>query len=137
MRIITYGTFDLFHYGHYRLLKRCKYLKKQKNTLIVGVSSDEMCKHKNKVPVLNQRQRINVVKSLKMVDKVILENNMEQKVKDVIKYKIDCFVLGDDYKNVFPQMPEYKQLIDLNIKIIFLKRTKGISTTILKKSILV
>lgn len=132
MKILTYGTFDLFHYGHYRLLKRCKELFGEDNYLIVGVSSDLMCLDKNKKTVLKENERMEIIKSLSFVNEVLLEHDMAQKVQDAIKYKVDCFVLGSDYIDVFPKMPEYAELIKLGVKVHFLPRTNDISTTLLK-----
>lgn len=128
--VITYGTFDLFHYGHYKLLKRAKELG---DYLIVGVSTDEMCKSKGKTTILNVKERMEIVSSLRFVDKVIIEENMEQKVSDVKKYDANIFVLGNDYATIFPEMPEYSALIKNGCKVIFLPRTQDISTTKLKK----
>ncbi|MCQ2486042.1 MAG: adenylyltransferase/cytidyltransferase family protein [Clostridia bacterium] len=75
-RIITYGTFDLFHYGHYNLLKRASELE---NYLIVGVSSDEMCMEKDKVPFLSQNKRMEIISSLSFVNEVILEKICNKK----------------------------------------------------------
>ena len=105
MKILTYGTFDLFHYGHYNLLKRAKELG---DFLLVGVSSDKMCEEKGKTAILSQEKRIEIVSNLRFVDKVILENDMEQKIRDAVEYKIDKFVLGSDYEVIFKKMPEYE-----------------------------
>lgn len=129
--VITYGTFDLFHYGHYLLLKRAKLLG---DYLIVGVSSDAFGEKKGKQTILPEELRVEMVKNLKFVDKVILENNMEQKVSDINKYNVDIFVLGDDYKNVFPKMAEYKE-VNQKAEIIFLPRTPDISSSDLKEKL--
>ena len=105
-KVITYGTFDLFHYGHYFLLKRAKKLG---DYLIVGVSSDEMCLSKGKQSVLPEDVRIQIIKDLSFVDEVIVENSMEQKMDDVVRYDINVFVLGDDYKDKFVKMKEVIQ----------------------------
>ena len=127
--VITYGTFDLMHYGHYNLLKRASQLG---DKLIVGVSSDDFCAEKGKKPVYNEEKRMEMVADLRFVDKVVLENSLAQKVDDVKEFGVDIFCLGDDYKDVFPKMPEYQQLIDLGCKVMFLPRTPEISTTKLK-----
>ena len=129
--VITYGTFDLFHYGHVNLLKRAKALG---DYLIVGVSTDEMCHEKGKEPILNCEKRMALVQELKCVDLVIPEVNMTQKVEDVEKYQVDVFVLGSDYKETFPQMPEY-ELIKDKCEVIFLDRTANVSTTLLKEEV--
>ena len=129
MKILTYGTFDLFHYGHYNLLKRAKELG---DYLLVGVSSDKMCEEKGKTAILSQEKRIEIVSNLRFVDKVVLENDMEQKVRDAVEYKIDKFVLGSDYEIIFKEMPEYEALLKLGVQVLFLERTPDISTTELK-----
>lgn len=130
--VLTYGTFDLFHYGHYNILKRAADLG---DSLIVGVSSDEMCFKKGKIPFLSQDKRMEIISSLKFVDNVILEKDMHQKVSDVIKYDVNIFLLGDDYKDIFPKMSEYTELLNLNCEIVFLPRTPDVSTTEMKKKI--
>ena len=131
MTIITYGTFDLFHYGHYNLLKRARDMG---DKLIVGVSTDEMCLKKGKKTVLNQKKRMEIISNLKFVDQVISEENMRQKIDDVKKYGVDVFVLGDDYEKIFPEMEEYGKLKAMGCKVVFLPRTPNISTTYIKNS---
>lgn len=80
--VLTYGTWDLFHYGHYFFLKRAKALG---DKLIVGVSTDKMCEMKGKVTILDEETRVQIINDLKFVDKVILERSMKQKVDDVKK----------------------------------------------------
>lgn len=133
MTILTYGTFDLFHYGHYNLLKRASDLG---DYLIVGVSSDTMCREKGKEPVLPEEKRCEIVGNLRFVDKVVIEHDMKQKVQDAINYNADIFVLGDDYKDIFPQMPEYDQLIAIGCKVSFIPRTPEVSTSSLKIKLL-
>ena len=127
--VLTYGTFDLFHYGHYFLLKHARALG---DCLIVGVSSDKLCKQKGKIPVFGQEERMRIVEDLKFVDKVVIENSMAQKVADAKKYGAKIFVLGDDYAETFPLMPEYEELKELGCETVFLPRTPGISTTAIK-----
>jgi len=121
-RVITYGTFDILHYGHINLLKRAKALG---DYLIVALSSDEFNKLKNKKSYYNYNQRKMLVEALKYVDMVIPENTWEQKREDIIKYNIDTFVMGDDWKGKF----DYLQ--DL-CEVVYLKRTPDISTTMVK-----
>lgn len=132
-RVITYGTFDLMHYGHFNLLYRCATLNGENCELYVGVSSDNFCLEKGKQTAIKEDRRLLMVSSYRFVKKAFLEHSMAQKVEDVKKYKIDVFVLGSDYRETFPKMPEYQQLLDLGCKVVFLERTDGISTTYLKK----
>jgi glycerol-3-phosphate cytidylyltransferase len=124
-KIITYGTFDMFHVGHLRLLKR---LKEMGDELIVAVSTDEFNELKGKKTLISYEQRAEIVESIKYVDKVIPERNWEQKVEDVRKYNIDLFVMGNDWEGKFDFLKEY-------CEVKYLERTQDISTTQLKKSI--
>ena len=126
--VITYGTFDLLHYGHLNLLKRASLLG---DRLIVGVSTDDFVEAKGKKPVFSCEKRMEYLTDLKYVDMVIPEHNMAQKVDDIKKYNVDIFLLGDDYAEAFLKMPEYDQIKDI-CKVIFLPRTPDISTTMLK-----
>jgi glycerol-3-phosphate cytidylyltransferase len=126
--VITYGTFDLLHYGHLNLLKRASQLG---NRLIVGVSSDDFVKSKGKEAVFSCEKRMEYISDLKYVSEVIPEYSMQQKVEDIKKYHVDIFVLGDDYAESFLRMPEYEQIKDL-CQVVFLPRTPSISTTRLK-----
>ncbi len=123
--IITYGTFDMFHIGHLKLLKR---LKKKGDILIVAVSTDKFNEGKGKKTLIPYKQRAKILKSIKYVDKVIPEKNWEQKVKDIKKYNVDIFCIGDDWKGEFDFLKEY-------CEVDYMKRTRGISTTKLKKSL--
>ena len=95
-KVITYGTFDLFHIGHLNLLKRAKALG---DYLIVAVSSDDFnLREKGKVCQIKDVDRMEIVKAIRYVDEVILEENWEQKKLDVQKYDVDVFVMGDDWE---------------------------------------
>lgn len=120
--IITYGTFDLFHIGHLNLLKR---IKEMCDMLIVGVSTDEFNALKGKKSVIPYEERSQIVNAIKYVDKVIPENSWDQKFTDIDKYKIDAFVIGDDWKGKFDILKE-------KCEVIYLPRTPNISTTQLK-----
>jgi len=123
--IITYGTFDMFHIGHLRLLQR---LKDMADELIVAVSTDEFNRGKGKKVMIPYEQRAEIVANIKCVDKVIPEESWEQKVDDIKKYNVDIFAIGDDWKGKFDFLKEY-------CEVIYLERTKDISTTQLKKSL--
>ncbi len=123
--IITYGTFDMFHIGHLKLLKR---LKKMGDKLIVAVSTDEFNRGKGKKVMIPYKQRAKILKSIKYVDKVIPEKDWEQKVTDIQKHKVDIFAIGDDWKGEFDFLEEH-------CKVVYLERTKDISTTQLKRSL--
>lgn len=124
-RIMTYGTFDLLHYGHINILKRSKSLG---DYLIVGLSSDEFNELKGKKSVMSYEERKEILESIRYVDKVIKESSWEQKVDDIIKYNIDVFVIGDDWEGKFDFLKEY-------CEVVYLPRTKSISTTLLKEII--
>lgn len=122
---ITYGTFDLFHTGHLKLLQRIKELC---NNLIVGVSTDEFNNEKGKQCVIPYSERANIVSAIKYVTKVIPETSWDQKSTDIKKYNADCFIMGDDWTGKFDFL---KPLCD----VIYLPRTPNISTTTLKQTI--
>lgn len=118
--IITFGTFDVFHVGHVRILQRAKSLG---NKLIVGVSSDALnFSKKNRYPIYSQADRIEIISSLKFVDSVFIEESLELKAEYIKEYNADILVMGDDWEGRFDQ---YKSLCD----VIYLKRTPSISTT--------
>lgn len=123
-KIITYGTFDILHYGHIRLLERAKALG---DYLIVGVSTDEMCEIKGKKPYYNYEERAYMVKALQCVDEVIPEYTFDQKFDDFVKLGIDTFVIGSDYKDS-PLLNNIESYCNL----VILERTEGISTSQIK-----
>lgn len=123
--IITYGTFDMFHIGHLKLLQR---LSELADELIVAVSTDEFNRGKGKKVMIPYEQRAEIVANIKCVHKVIPEDNWEQKVTDVKKYNVDIFAIGDDWEGEFDFLKEY-------CEVVYLERTKDISTTQLKKSL--
>ena len=126
-RVITYGTFDLLHYGHINLLKRAKSLG---DYLIVGLSTDEFNNiEKNKECYFDYENRKSLLDAVKYVDLVIPEENWEQKISDIQKYNIDVFVIGDDWKGKFDYLE------DFGIEVVYLPRTKEISTTKIKKDL--
>lgn len=121
-KVITYGTFDILHIGHINLLKRAKELG---DYLIVAVSTDEFNLKKGKYSFFNFADRKKILESLKFVDEVIPEISWDQKIKDVLKYNVDVFTIGDDWLGKFDFLKEY-------CEVIYLKRTKGISSSELK-----
>ncbi|WP_100487524.1 glycerol-3-phosphate cytidylyltransferase [Sporolactobacillus pectinivorans] len=124
-KVLTYGTFDLLHYGHINLLKRAKELG---DYLIVGLSTDEFNAMKHKEAYHNYDHRKLILEAIRYVDLVIPENNWEQKIGDVKKYNVDVFVMGDDWKGKFDFLKDY-------CKVIYLPRTVGISTTKIKQDL--
>ena len=126
-RIITYGTFDLLHYGHINLLQRAK---AQGDYLVVGLSTDEFnWNAKQKKCYFSYEQRKALLESIRYVDLVIPEESWKQKISDVQKYFIDTFVIGDDWKGKFDFLK------DEGIEVIYLPRTPEISTTQIKKDL--
>ena len=125
-KIITYGTFDLLHYGHINLLKRAKQMG---DYLIVCLSTDEFNKNsKNKECYFSYEIRKQLLESIRYVDLVIPENNWNQKINDIKEFGIDTFVMGDDWKGKFDFLKDY-------CEVIYLPRTKEISTTQIKKDL--
>ncbi len=123
--VLTYGTFDMFHIGHLKLLKRLKSLG---DRLIVAVSTDEFNEIKGKKTIIPYEQRAEIVEAIKYVDMVIPENDWEQKVTDIKKYNVDIFAMGHDWEGKFDELKEY-------CEVIYLPRTEGISTTALKEQL--
>ena len=109
-RVITYGTFDLLHYGHINLLKRAKALG---DYLIVGLSTDEFNAIKGKKSYYTYKQRKSILERLRFVDLVVPENNWAQKQDDIQKYQADIFVMGDDWKGKFDFLKDYCEVVYL------------------------
>ena len=126
-RVITYGTFDMFHIGHLRLLQRLNELAENVE-LTVAVSTDEFNEQKGKKVMIPFEQRAEIVANIKCVDRVIPEQSWEQKIEDIKRYNIDIFAIGEDWKGKFDYLKEY-------CEVVYLPRTKDISTTKLKKSL--
>ena len=125
-KIITYGTFDLLHYGHINLLRRAKALG---DYLIVALSTDEFnWNSKQKKCYFAYEQRKQLLESIRYVDLVIPETCWEQKVSDVQEFKVDTFVIGDDWKGEFDFLKDY-------CEVVYLSRTPEISTTQIKKEL--
>ena len=126
MNVITYGTYDLLHIGHIKMLKRCKAFG---DRLIVGLSTDKFNREmKDKICVQPYHERKEILEALRYVDLVIPEENWEQKAEDVERYCVDTFVIGDDWKGKF-------DFLKPACKVIYLPRTEGISSTLRKEQI--
>lgn len=123
--IITYGTFDMFHIGHLKLLER---LSKMADQVIVAVSTDEFNEQKGKKVLIPYEQRAAIVQAIEYVDLVIPEDNWEQKKTDIEKYGVDIFAIGNDWEGKF-------DFLKNQCEVVYLDRTQDISTTSLKKSL--
>lgn len=122
-KVITYGTFDLLHYGHINLLRRAKELG---DYLIVALSTDEFnWNEKQKKCYFTYEQRKNLLEAIRYVDLVIPEENWAQKVTDVQEFRVDTFVMGDDWEGNFDFLKDY-------CEVVYLPRTPEVSTTQIK-----
>lgn len=125
-KVITYGTFDLLHYGHINLLRRAKELG---DYLIVALSTDEFnWNEKRKKSFFTYDQRKRLLEAIRYVDLVIPESNWDQKISDVQEFKVDTFVIGDDWTGKFDFLKDY-------CEVVYLPRTPEISTTQIKKEL--
>jgi len=126
-RILTYGTFDLLHYGHIEILRRAKALG---DYLVVAVSTDNFNSIKGKKAYHDYETRKKMLEAVRYVDLVIPEDNWEQKINDVKEYKIDVVVMGSDWANSdkFDYLKEY-------CEVVYLPRTEGVSTTKIKQDL--
>ena len=122
-KIITYGTFDLLHYGHINLLERAK---KYGDYLIVGLSTDEFNEKKGTKCFFSYEERKKMLEALRSVDLVIPETCWEQKISDVKEFRVDAFVMGNDWEGKFDFLKDY-------CEVIYLPRTPEISTTDIKE----
>lgn len=123
--VITYGTYDILHYGHIKLLERAKQLG---DYLIVGLSTDEFNEIKGKKSFYDYETRKEMLEAIKYVDLVIPEKAWNQKENDIKKYNVDVLTMGSDWKD----NPKFEKLKDY-CEVIYLDRTNGISTTMLKE----
>lgn len=123
--VLTYGTFDLFHIGHLRLLERARALGDQ---LIVGVSTDEFNALKGKRSTIPYAHRLEIVRAIRHVDFAFPENDWEQKVADVQKYSVTTFVMGDDWTGKFDFLKPY-------CDVVYLPRTKHVSSTLINSTV--
>ena len=123
-KVITYGTYDLFHQGHYNLLKRAKDLG---DYLIVGVTTDNFDLERGKMNTCNNvMERIEAVKATGLADQIVIEEYRGQKIDDIQKYGVDIFAIGSDWKGYFDYLNEFCQVV-------YLPRTQGISSTQLRE----
>lgn len=119
-KIITFGTFDVFHVGHINILERAAALG---DYLIVGVSSDKLnFDKKNRYPIYNESDRMKIIQSLKFVDQVFIEESLELKLEYIKKYNADTLVMGDDWTGRF-------DWVKSDCDVVYLPRTPSISTT--------
>ena len=126
--VITFGTFDVFHVGHLRVIKRAAALG---DRLVVGVSADALNERKKgRAPVFSQAERMEIVAALKWVDEVFVEESLEQKREYIERYGADVLVMGDDWAGRFDEM---KDLCEVH----YLPRTPAVSTTALIEKIAV
>lgn len=123
--VITYGTFDMFHVGHLRLLKRMAELGER---TIVGVSTDAFNERKGKKALIPFEERKEIIESLRFVDLVIPEEDWNQKVSDIQLYGVQTFVMGDDWQGRFDSLKPY-------CDVVYLERTSGVSSTELRGSL--
>lgn len=124
-KVITYGTFDLFHVGHLNILKRAKALG---DYLVVAVSSDKFNAIKGKKAYHSVTDRVAILEAIQFVDEVIVEEGWDQKVNDIQEHNIDLFVMGDDWEGKFDYLKEL-------CEVVYLPRTEGISTTKIKNDL--
>ena len=125
-KVITYGTYDLLHQGHLNLLKRAKALG---DYLIVGVTNDNFDRERGKLNVRNDvLERVEAVKATGLADLIIIEDYFGQKIDDIQKYDVDIFAIGSDWQGKFDYLNEY-------CKVVYLPRTEGISSTMLRKNL--
>jgi glycerol-3-phosphate cytidylyltransferase len=124
-KVITYGTFDLLHWGHILFLERARALG---DHLTVGLSTDEFNLLKHKKSYYSYPHRKAILEAIRYVDKVIPEKAWEQKIHDIINHEIDIFVMGDDWRGKFDYLKEY-------CEVVYLPRTIGISTAKIKNDL--
>ena len=122
-KVITYGSFDLFHEGHYNILKRAKELG---DYLIVGVTTEQYDESRGKLNIIDSLdERMENIKKTGLADKVIVEDHVGQKVEDIQKYDIDIFAIGSDWVGAFDHLKDY-------CKVVYLERTRNVSSTMLR-----
>jgi glycerol-3-phosphate cytidylyltransferase len=128
----TTGVYDMFHIGHLNIIKRAK---EQCDYLIVGVTSDELCKmRKNKQPIICQEERKSIVSAIKYVDLVVDQNDMD-KMGAFYKFHFDKVFVGDDWKGTKAWIDYEKQFSEVGVEVVYLPHTDGISSTQLRERI--
>lgn len=126
----TTGVYDMFHIGHLNIIKRAK---EQCEYLIVGVTTDELCiNRKNKKPIICEEERVEIVDSIKYVDKVVLQNDMD-KLSAVKKYNVDAVFVGSDWQGTSAWDNYEKEFATVGCSVVYLSHTDGISSTILRE----
>lgn len=129
----TTGVYDMFHIGHLNILRRAKDLC---DYLIVGVTTDELCyKRKNKCPIINEKDRMAIVESIKYVDKVVPQVDMD-KIRPVKEFGVDVVFVGSDWKGTNEWNQYENEFLTVGCAVVYLDHTDGISSTILRKKIL-
>ena len=120
MRVITFGTFDVFHVGHLRILERARALG---DRLIVGISTDDLnIRKKGRAPVFTQGERLDIVSALRCVDEVFLEESLELKRDYLLMYRASILAMGDDWAGKFDQFRDI-------CEVVYFDRTPAVSTT--------
>lgn len=120
VRIVTFGTYDVFHVGHLRLLERARALG---DRLIVGISSDELnYRKKGRYPVFTQQERMDIVAALRCVDEVFIEESLELKREYLLRHRADVLTMGDDWAGKFDEFGDI-------CRVVYFDRTPAISTT--------
>lgn len=124
-KVITYGTYDLLHYGHINLLRRAR---ERGDYLIVALSTDEFNRGKGKKSYFTYEERKHLLEAIRFVDLVIPEETWEQKEDDIDEFKVDVFVIGDDWEGKFDHLKE-------KCEVVYLPRTQEISTSKIKEDL--
>ena len=131
IKVITYGTYDLLHYGHIRLLQRAKELG---DYLIVGVSTDDLVEYKGKRSVIPFEERKEIVGAIKYVDELVTQENMD-KLGAWIKYHFDVMFVGDDWKGTDKWNMIEQQMKEVGVDVVYFPYTKGISSTLINTTL--
>ena len=129
----TTGVYDMFHIGHLNLLKRAK---KQCDYLIVGVTTDKLAEYKNKTPIIPYKERKQIVESIKYVDKVVPQDNMD-KYEACKRLNANVIFVGDDWKGTEKWNKIEEELKIINVDVIYFPYTKSTSSTILREKVLI